>query len=286
MRASDSNSEQITMELVRIQERIKQLKEKEDCYNQLRGKLPDLYVPDYNHALQQFCRSLPSKKRKIVKLYYGGKTLEEIGKTVGLSRERIRHIAPLILDDFPYAVIDRELRLYMKHLNSRKRRCKSAKKIEDILKEEKDAREKILNLPVRVMCLPTHAHYSLKQNNVNSIGEIIENNEKIFTFRHFGQGSYNKIKSKLKEYRLIDYFNSYNTRKIEEIIEKEGVDKAPIEALKLSQRPYNCLRRSRIFSVGDIIKNYSKLPYIRYLGPKSYDEIMSKLKKRQIKETK
>ncbi len=59
-----------------------------------------------------------------------------------------------------------------------------------------------------------------------------------------------------------------------------------IDALNLSPRAYNCLRRSSVNTIGDLINNYrgtpeettrSQLKKIRNLGAKSIEEIMIKL---------
>ena len=51
-----------------------------------------------------------------------------------------------------------------------------------------------------------------------------------------------------------------------------------IEKLELSQRSYNCLKRSEIDTVGDIIsRTETEILKIRNLGKKSFEEIRDKI---------
>ena len=59
----------------------------------------------------------------------------------------------------------------------------------------------------------------------------------------------------------------------------EGVAEIPIEGLDLSTRPYNCLKRARINTVGQLQEmTEEKLLRVRNLGRKAMEEIQSKLK--------
>ena len=52
----------------------------------------------------------------------------------------------------------------------------------------------------------------------------------------------------------------------------------PIEALDLSERPRNCLRRAQIKTVGELVERTSDdLLNITNFGQKSLDEVISKL---------
>jgi len=52
----------------------------------------------------------------------------------------------------------------------------------------------------------------------------------------------------------------------------------PIEELSLSVRAYNCLKRSGLMTVGQVIeKSEDELLALRNFGRKSYDELKSKL---------
>lgn len=58
----------------------------------------------------------------------------------------------------------------------------------------------------------------------------------------------------------------------------------PIEELELSTRTYNCLKKTKIFTVGDIIeKSAEELLEIRNFGETSLEEIRQKLKERNLK---
>jgi DNA-directed RNA polymerase subunit alpha len=57
----------------------------------------------------------------------------------------------------------------------------------------------------------------------------------------------------------------------------EGND-APIEELDLWVRTYNCLKRSNINTVGQLLAlNKEKLPGIRNFGPQNYEEVRERL---------
>ncbi len=51
-----------------------------------------------------------------------------------------------------------------------------------------------------------------------------------------------------------------------------------IEHLDLSFRAYNCLKRAKINTIGELVENYYHLQDFRNLGVKSEKEIQSKLK--------
>jgi DNA-directed RNA polymerase subunit alpha len=66
----------------------------------------------------------------------------------------------------------------------------------------------------------------------------------------------------------------------------EGVAEIPIEALDLSTRPYNCLKRARINTVGQLQEmTEEKLLRLRNLGLRSMEEIQSKLKEYKAKKS-
>lgn len=57
----------------------------------------------------------------------------------------------------------------------------------------------------------------------------------------------------------------------------------PIEELELSVRAYNCLKRSQIRTVGDLMQlTHAQLKDLRNLGNKSYEEILDTLKQRNL----
>jgi DNA-directed RNA polymerase subunit alpha len=52
----------------------------------------------------------------------------------------------------------------------------------------------------------------------------------------------------------------------------------PIEDLDLSMRAYNCLRRSGLLTIGDVLlRTEEELSALRNFGRKSYDELREKL---------
>ena len=63
------------------------------------------------------------------------------------------------------------------------------------------------------------------------------------------------------------------------IVEKAALLETPLEAIGLSVRSYNCLRRARKDTLGDIVEMYEhELAQVRNLGRKSYEEVTAKLK--------
>ena len=88
---------------------------------------------------------------------------------------------------------------------------------------------------------------------------------------------------------IINLFKSINDHKItkekEDLIEKNQVKPVDpythiaIEELQLSVRPYNCLKRAQINTIGDLL-NYSpeKLLELKNFGRKSADEVFATLK--------
>jgi DNA-directed RNA polymerase subunit alpha len=88
---------------------------------------------------------------------------------------------------------------------------------------------------------------------------------------------------------IINLFNSINNQKItkekENLIEKNHIKPIDpythiaIEELQLSVRPYNCLKRAQINTIGDLL-DYSpeKLLELKNFGRKSADEVFATLK--------
>jgi DNA-directed RNA polymerase subunit alpha len=75
----------------------------------------------------------------------------------------------------------------------------------------------------------------------------------------------------------------------EAILEEEGIPshvyETPIEALELSMRAFNCLKRAGITKVGEVLEKISRgqgkeLLAIRNFGQKSLDELMEKLREK------
>lgn len=64
---------------------------------------------------------------------------------------------------------------------------------------------------------------------------------------------------------------------------RHGEDSTGIEVFDFSVRTYNLLRRAGIHTVGDLTKlSFDQIKKIRHLGPKSAEEIFSKLNERGI----
>ena len=91
------------------------------------------------------------------------------------------------------------------------------------------------------------------------------------------------IRTQLESFIDISEFRSVD-EKADEILEddlclsEEDFSDKPIEDLDLSVRAYNCLKRSGIGSIGDLLaKTNDEMLKMRNLGKKSYEEIICKL---------
>lgn len=64
----------------------------------------------------------------------------------------------------------------------------------------------------------------------------------------------------------------------ETVMSTPSIDAIPIETLNLNIRPYNCLIRQQIYTIGDITKlSQKELLKVRNLGRKSYAEVVESL---------
>lgn len=64
----------------------------------------------------------------------------------------------------------------------------------------------------------------------------------------------------------------------ETVMSTPSIDAIPIETLNLNIRPYNCLIRQQIYTIGDIMKlSQKELIKVRNLGRKSYAEVVESL---------
>ena len=76
--------------------------------------------------------------------------------------------------------------------------------------------------------------------------------------------------------------DEYDALELDEIIQPEAAGQEhldlPIEALDLSERPRNCLRRAQVQTVGELIeKSEEDLLNITNFGQKSLEEVVAKL---------
>jgi DNA-directed RNA polymerase subunit alpha len=76
--------------------------------------------------------------------------------------------------------------------------------------------------------------------------------------------------------------DDYDALELDEIIQPEAAGQEhldlPIEALDLSERPRNCLRRAQVQTVGELIeKSEEDLLNITNFGQKSLEEVVAKL---------
>ncbi len=83
-------------------------------------------------------------------------------------------------------------------------------------------------------------------------------------------------------FELFADLDDYDALELDEIIQPEAAGQEhldlPIEALDLSERPRNCLRRAQVQTVGELIeKSEDELLNITNFGQKSLEEVVAKL---------
>ncbi len=83
-------------------------------------------------------------------------------------------------------------------------------------------------------------------------------------------------------FELFSDLDDYDALELDEIIQPEAAGQEhldlPIEALDLSERPRNCLRRAQVQTVGELIeKSEEDLLNITNFGQKSLEEVVAKL---------
>ena len=83
-------------------------------------------------------------------------------------------------------------------------------------------------------------------------------------------------------FELFSDLDDYDALELDEIIQPEAAGQEhldlPIEALDLSERPRNCLRRAQVQTVGELIeKSEDDLLNITNFGQKSLEEVVAKL---------
>ena len=83
-------------------------------------------------------------------------------------------------------------------------------------------------------------------------------------------------------FELFADLDEYDALELDEIIQPEAAGQEhldlPIEALDLSERPRNCLRRAQVQTVGELIeKSEEELLNITNFGQKSLEEVVAKL---------
>jgi DNA-directed RNA polymerase subunit alpha len=83
-------------------------------------------------------------------------------------------------------------------------------------------------------------------------------------------------------FEMFSDLDDYDALELDEIIQPEAAGQEhldlPIEALDLSERPRNCLRRAQVQTVGELIeKSEDELLNITNFGQKSLEEVVAKL---------
>ena len=122
------------------------------------------------------------------------------------------------------------------------------------------------NVSIDYLNFSKKAYPCLKNNDINVFGDFLSKTEyDIYNIANSNASIYNEIINKLKRFYLARNLNEYLVN-------------CPIEDLSLSIRAYNCLKRSNINTVGDIIANdVVDLGKIKSLGINICDEIVNKI---------
>ena len=170
--------------------------------------------------------------------------------------------------------------------------------------------------PIEELGLSPRACNALRRSGLTTIGQVLERTEdELLKIRNFGPRSYAELRGRLREMGYIDGSDPWPRRPaaiLDEDDDEEmsalgkalrealrdvsgddlhGADvrasslpiaperyHTPIEVLDLSVRVYNCLRRSGLMTVGQVLeRTEDELLNIRNFGRKPYDELRDRL---------
>ena len=163
--------------------------------------------------------------------------------------------------------------------------------------------------PIEALDLSPRACNALRRSGLTTIGQVLERTrEELLAIRNFGPKSYDELRRRLREMNYIDssvpwprpprpVAMSALGRALREALRDVSDDDllgadvrasslpilperyhAPIETLDLSVRAYNCLRRSGLMTVGQVLeRTEDELLNIRNFGRKPYDELRDRL---------
>ena len=191
----------------RFARKLRKLEKYEKEYNDfiLKNRLP-VSLPAYTDALSYLSMISPEKERKMMELYYTrGKTLEETGKILKLSRERIRQMKYRALSRLPWIALDNVIRNYKKEI------YKKSKK--SLPKGEESFNKKLLNLPVDVLCFSSERiTHVFKYYKIRTIEDLIQKMNKLPRYMNFGIKSYKKVKTKLNQYKMNIAFPDWHSK--------------------------------------------------------------------------
>ena len=144
--------------------------------------------------IEEDLSNLTEREREVLKmrsgLYYNKPyTLEEVGKELGVTRERIRQIEAKAI---------RKIYYYWQ----RKKRLQEFNQANEISKEviTEAKKTKVNNMPIEVLDLSVRSYNCLKRANINTVGELTLKTEKeLMRIRNLGRKSLKEIIQKLEE---------------------------------------------------------------------------------------
>lgn len=167
-------------------------------------------------GLEKALATLPENERKVItERFKESKTLEECGKELGCTRERVRQIeavaimklrAPSLRKYFALGIeeVREQIELYraeLLHLEALR------KEVEDTRKTLSEKIEAVRTLPpnereirIEELGLSPRPYNCLKKVGINTVGEIISKSEReIRDIRDLGENSFEEIKARLED---------------------------------------------------------------------------------------
>jgi len=164
--------------------------------------------------------------------------------------------------------------------------------MEEAEEEQAGIPSKVYDSPIEVLELSMRAYNCLKRAGITKVGEVLEKmsrgqGKELLAIRNFGQKSFSELVDRLTEKGFVapeteePDTEGPDTEEEQAGILSEVYD-TPIEALELSMRAYNCLKRAGIAKVGQVLEKVSRgqaeeLLAIRNFGEKALDELVDKL---------
>ncbi len=139
--------------------------------------------------------------------------------------------------------------------------------------------DKLLSKTLESMTLSFRTENRLKSVNIYFIGDLIQKTDsELLSISHFGRKCLNEIKENLSGVGLQNGLQVEQIPNDETIYREAEELSGSIESLHLSERSVNCLRKTEINTIRELIqKNDFELLSINSLGRKSLNEIQAKL---------
>lgn len=156
---------------------------------------------DKEETLEYILNTLNEKQREVVKYRYkDGLTLTETGEKMGLTRERIRQIEILALDNLSHPHKALMLKLGISEYN--RRITDEGRSLSDLLADV-SRKGDILKMSVDCLEINPRAKNALAQNNIRRLGELCKfSKHELKKMRGFGVVSIANIEESLKMYGM------------------------------------------------------------------------------------